>query len=73
MVDFDEAKAIAAEVSDQLTHCSEYAKAYVFSNAEESVGGLGPLVVTKDDGSKLEFVFALTNGRLGDFVRAYDD
>lgn len=72
VIEYDEAVSIAKGIDGGFSHCGEYTGAYVFSGDEGGDGGMGTLAVTKDDGATLDFVFALTSGRLGDFVREFD-
>ena len=67
MVSLREAILIAREYWDGFDTYSEYDGCFVFGREDgDAVGGEGPIVVLKDTGKAINFLWALTNGLFGD-------
>lgn len=71
MVSLKEAISIARGLWDEFDEYSEYDACYLFTEHENPdkppmVGGEGPIVVMKDTGQAVNFIWALTNDLFGD-------
>lgn len=67
MLSLDEARDMASGIWDGFDNYSEYDNCFVFGKSDdESDGGEGPVVILKESGRAVNFVWALVNGMFGD-------
>lgn len=67
MVGLREAVSIAKKHWDGFDNYLEYEKCFVFGKTDDdSIGGEGPIVVMKETGEAVNFIWALTNDMFGD-------
>ena len=65
MLELNEAYEIAKKEKHDINHYTEYENVFVFGNVDdESFGGTSPVVIDRDNGDALMFVYALSNGML---------
>lgn len=67
MVSLREAILIAREYWDEFDIYAEYESCFVFGKEDsDTTGGEGPIVVLKDTGKVINFLWALNHGLFGD-------
>ena len=65
MITFEEALNIAKDNKEIINHFTEYNDSYVFSDAsDKSFGGTSPVVIDKNSGKALMYVWAIGEGLL---------